>query len=149
MLRSQKSHLCNLRSLNCGNVTLFKSQTGGLALNRRKRPEMCPEWSPGPENRPPGMPQPFSRLWDRSCGPKPPQRSTKMPVWGLAPGLYTSLYHAELSLQFGQCMGGAMFLRALQKSPQTFASFHVLHNCTIATAAPIGAAGRPNRGGAY
>ena len=32
---------------------------------------MGPEWWPGLENRPPGMPWPFSRLWDRSCGPKP------------------------------------------------------------------------------
>ena len=52
---------------------MFKSQIGGLALNRRKWPEMGPEWSPGPENRPPGMPRPFSRLWDRSRGPKPPK----------------------------------------------------------------------------
>jgi len=34
---------------------------------------------------------------------------------------------------FGQCMGGAMFFRALQKSPETFAARHVLHNCTIGT----------------
>ena len=54
---------------------MFKSQIGGLALNRRKWPEMGPEWSPGPENRPPGMPRPFSRLWDRSRGPKPPKYS--------------------------------------------------------------------------
>ena len=74
LLRSQKSPLCqcsNLRSLNCGNVTMFNSQRGGLALNRRKWAEMGPESSPGPENRPPGMPRPFSRLWDRSRGPKP------------------------------------------------------------------------------
>ena len=36
---------------------------------------MGPEWSPGPENRSPGMPRPFSRLWDRSRGPKPPKYS--------------------------------------------------------------------------
>ena len=39
MLRSQKSALyqcSSLRSLNCGNVTMFKSQIGGLALNRQK-----------------------------------------------------------------------------------------------------------------
>ena len=52
---------------------MFKSQIGGLALNRRKCSEMGPEWSPGPENRPPGMPRPFSRLWDRSLGPGRPQ----------------------------------------------------------------------------
>ena len=51
-----------------GQVTMFKSQIGGLALNRRKWPEMGPESSPGPENQSPGMPQPFSRLWDRSRG---------------------------------------------------------------------------------
>lgn len=34
---------------------------------------------------------------------------------------------------FGQCMGGAMFLRALQKCPSCFAPFHILHNCTIGT----------------
>ena len=67
------SQCSSLRSLNCGNVTMFKSQIGGLALNRRKWSEMGPEWSPGPENRPPGMPRPFSRLWDRSRGPKPPK----------------------------------------------------------------------------
>ena len=64
-----------LRNLNCGNVTVSKSQIGGLALTRRKWPEIGPEWSPGPENRPPGMPQPFSCLWDRSCDPKPPKYS--------------------------------------------------------------------------
>ena len=56
MLRSQKSPLCqcsSLRSLNCGTVTVLKSQVGGLALNRRKWSEMGPEWSPGPENPPP------------------------------------------------------------------------------------------------
>ena len=94
MLKSQKSELpqhhnvqvsdisiapipqcSSLRSLNCGNITMFKSQIGGLALNRRKCSEMGPEWSPGPENRPPGMPRPFSRLWDRSRGPNPPKYS--------------------------------------------------------------------------
>ena len=49
---------------------MFKSQIGGLALNRQKWSEMGPEWSPGPENRSPGMPRPFCRLWDRSCSPK-------------------------------------------------------------------------------
>ncbi len=43
----------NLRSPNCGNVTMFKSQIGGLALNRQKWSEMGIEWSPGPENRSP------------------------------------------------------------------------------------------------
>ena len=52
------------------NVTMFKSQIGGLALNQRKWPEMGPEWSPGPENRSPGFPRRFSCLWDRSRGPK-------------------------------------------------------------------------------
>ncbi len=36
---------------------------------------MGPEWSPGPENGPPGMPRPFSPLWERSRGPKPPKYS--------------------------------------------------------------------------
>ena len=54
---------------------MFKSQIVGLALNRRKWPEMGPEWSPGPENRPPGMPRPFPSLWDQSRGPNPPPRS--------------------------------------------------------------------------
>ena len=65
MLMSQKSQQSQcrcLRSLNCGNVTMFKSQIGGLALDRRKWSEMVPEWSPGHENRPPGMPRPFSPL---------------------------------------------------------------------------------------
>ena len=54
MLKSQTSQLSqcsSLRSLNCGNVTMFKSQMGGLALNPRKCHKMGPEWSPGPENR--------------------------------------------------------------------------------------------------
>ena len=42
LLRSQKSPCSSLRSLNCGNVTMFKSQIGGPALNRRKWPEMVP-----------------------------------------------------------------------------------------------------------
>ena len=40
----------SLRSPNCGNVTMFKSQKVGPALNRRKWHEMGPEWSPGLEN---------------------------------------------------------------------------------------------------
>ena len=67
------SQCSSLRSLNCGNVTMFKSQKVGPAPNHQKWPEMGPEWSPGPENRPPGMPRPFSRLWDRSRGPGRPQ----------------------------------------------------------------------------
>ena len=54
---------------------LFKSQISSLALNRRKWPEMDPESAPDPENRPPGMARPFTRLWDRSRGPKPPKYS--------------------------------------------------------------------------
>ena len=73
----------SLRRLNFGNVTMFKSQKfqlfnsqiGSLALNRRKWSEMGPEWSPDPENRSPGFSRPFSRLWDRSRGPKPPKYS--------------------------------------------------------------------------
>ena len=38
---------------------MFKSQIGGLALNRGKWSEMGPEWSPGPENRSPGFPRPL------------------------------------------------------------------------------------------
>ena len=85
MLKSQKpqpSHCSNLRSFNCGNVTMFKSQKVGPALDRRKWPEMGPEWSPGPENRPPGMPRPFSRLWDRSRGPGRPQVGPSWPRVG-------------------------------------------------------------------
>eukprot|EP00428_Durinskia_dybowskii_P018816 CAMPEP_0170208234 /NCGR_PEP_ID=MMETSP0116_2-20130129/3700_1 /TAXON_ID=400756 /ORGANISM="Durinskia baltica, Strain CSIRO CS-38" /LENGTH=974 /DNA_ID=CAMNT_0010458703 /DNA_START=66 /DNA_END=2987 /DNA_ORIENTATION=+ len=37
---------------------------------------------------------------------------------------------------FGQCMGGAMFLRALMVSPDTFGAWHVLHNCTIGSWPP-------------
>ena len=77
------SQCSNLRSLNYGNVTMFKSQIGGLALNRRKWPEMGPESSPGLENRPPGMPRPFPSLCDQSRGPKPAKKVKKLPVWGL------------------------------------------------------------------
>ena len=38
-----RSQCSSLRSLNCGNITMFKSQIGGLALNRRKWPEIGPE----------------------------------------------------------------------------------------------------------
>ena len=69
-------------------VPIFKSQIGGLALNRRKWSEMGPEWSPGPENRSPGFSRPFSRLWDRSRGPKPAKKVKKSPVWGLALGSF-------------------------------------------------------------
>ena len=47
------SECSSLRGLNRGNVTMFKSQIGGLALNWRKWREMGPERSPGLENRPP------------------------------------------------------------------------------------------------
>ena len=64
---------------------MFKSQMGGLALNRQKWSEMGPEWSPGPENRPPGMPRPFPSLWDPSRGQKSATKVKKLPpVWGLA-----------------------------------------------------------------
>ena len=52
---------------------MVKSQKVGLALNHQKWSEMGPEWWPGPENRPPGMPRPFPSLWDRS----PDQKTTK------------------------------------------------------------------------
>ena len=67
------SQCSSLRNLNCGNITMFKSQIGDLVPYRRKWPEMGPEWSPGPENRSPGFPRPFPRLWDRSRDPKPPK----------------------------------------------------------------------------
>ena len=57
MFKSQKPQLLELRSLNCGNITMSKSQIGSLALNRRKWHEMAPEWSPGPEIRSPGFPK--------------------------------------------------------------------------------------------
>ena len=78
------SQCSSLRSLNCGNITMFKSQIGGLALNRRKWSEMGPEWSPGPENRSPGFPRPFSRLWDWSRGPNPRKYSPNS--YSTAPG---------------------------------------------------------------
>ena len=105
------SQCSSLRSLNCGNVTMFKSQKpqlcksqiGGLALNRRKWPEMGPEWSPGGENRSPWISRPFPRLWDRSRGPKPPNytpssRST-------APGgrYVTSEFQAAMSDDAANC----------------------------------------------
>ena len=75
IVRVQRS--LNLQSIApqsvCGTVTMFKSQIGGLALNRGKWPEMGPEWSPGPENRAPGMTRPFSRLWDLSRVPNLPK----------------------------------------------------------------------------
>ena len=49
---------------------VLKSQIICLALNRQKWSEMGPEWSPGPENRAPGMPRPFPSLCDGSCSPK-------------------------------------------------------------------------------
>ena len=70
------------------NVTMFKSQIVGLALNRRKWPEMSPEWSPGLENPPPGMPRPFPSLWDQSRGQKSTKKVKRWLVWGLALGLF-------------------------------------------------------------
>ena len=75
------SQCSSLRNLNCPNITMFKSQIGGLALNRRKLSEMVSEWSPGTENRPPDMPRPFPSLWDRSRGPKSGKKVNKLPVW--------------------------------------------------------------------
>ena len=60
-------HLSCLSSLN---ITMFKSQKIGPERNHQTWPEMGPEWSPGPENRPPGMPRPFPSLWDQSRGQK-------------------------------------------------------------------------------
>ena len=63
----------HVRGLSFPNSTMFKSQKVGPAPNHQKWFEMGREWSPGPENRPPGMPRPFSRLWDRSRGPGRPR----------------------------------------------------------------------------
>ena len=65
---------------------MLKSQIVGLALNHQKWPQMGPEWSPGPENRPPGMPRPFPSLWDHSRGQKSAKKVKKSLVWGLALG---------------------------------------------------------------
>ena len=62
---------------------MLKSQMVRLALNRQKCTEMDPEWSPGPENRPPGMPRPFPSLWDHSRGPKS-TKSAKSGVFGVS-----------------------------------------------------------------
>ena len=74
---------------------MFKSQIVGLALNHQKWSEIGPEWSPGPENRPPGMPRPFSRLWDQSRVPKSGTKVKKWLVWGLALGSFalSSTWH--------------------------------------------------------
>ena len=40
------SQCSSLRNLNCGNIMMFKSRIGGLALN-------CRKWPPGLENRSP------------------------------------------------------------------------------------------------
>ena len=88
MLKSQKSQLSqcsSLRSLNCGDVTMFKSQIGGLALNHQKWSEMDPEWSPFLENPCPVMPQPSPSLSDQSRGQKSEIKVKKLP--GLALGL--------------------------------------------------------------
>ena len=37
------SQCSSLRSINCGNVTIFKFQIGGLALNHQKGSEVGPE----------------------------------------------------------------------------------------------------------
>ena len=78
-------------------ITMFKSQMGGLALNRRKWPEMGPEWSPGPENRSPGFSRPFSRVWDRSRGPKPPKYSPNSR--STAPsGRYVTMFKSQIGV---------------------------------------------------
>ena len=93
---------------------MFKSQIGGLALNRRQWPEMGPEWSPGPENRPPGMPRPFSRLWDQSRGQKSAKKAKYLPVWGLALGsLFSIRVGNEQCSVFGERMFSSVFCSAL------------------------------------
>ena len=60
-------------------LAMFKSQIGGLALNRQKWLEVGPEWSPGPENRPLCMPRPFSREGMRSVrGPRTSARTKSL-----------------------------------------------------------------------
>ena len=67
---------------------MFKSQKVGPAPNHQKWSEMGPEWSPGHENRPPGMPRPFPSLWDQSRGPKKtPKRSTQIARLGSRAGV--------------------------------------------------------------
>ena len=92
------SEVCSVPMFKSQKSQLFKSQKGGLALNRRKWPEMGPEWSPGSENRPPSFSRPLSRLWDRSCGPKPAKKVKKWSVWGLALGLSTVAEMRKLPL---------------------------------------------------
>ena len=38
---------------------------------------------------------------------------------------------SEKATVLAQCMGGAMFLRALAAAPSLFGPRHLLHNCTI------------------
>ena len=59
MLKSQKSQLWQ-----CHSVQVSDRRSGPKSA---KSSEMDPEWSPGRENRSPGMPRPFSRLWHRSA----------------------------------------------------------------------------------
>ena len=47
---------------------------------------MGPEWSPGLENRPPGMPRLFPSLRGQSRGQTSAKKNTQLPVWGLALG---------------------------------------------------------------
>ena len=65
-------HNVEVSEVSIGNVTMFKSQIGGLALNQRKWSEVGPEWSPGPENRSPGMPRPI--FLASGTGPPAPNR---------------------------------------------------------------------------
>ena len=46
---------------------MFKSQLGGLTLNHQKWPEVGPEWSPGPENRPPACHGHFQACGTSHC----------------------------------------------------------------------------------
>ena len=47
------THNVEVSEVSTGNITMFKPQIGGLALNHQKWLEMGPEWSPGLENQPP------------------------------------------------------------------------------------------------
>ena len=112
--------LVSTHNVDGSEVSMFKSQIGGLALNHRKWLEMGLEWSPGPDNRPPGMPRPFPSLWDHSRGPKSAKKVQKLPVWGLALGSYRYLAKAWIMHARGSahaCSSSALPQRSKEKPP--------------------------------
>ena len=90
---------------------MFRSQIGGLALNRRKWSEMGPEWSPGPENRTPACHGHFQASGTSPVA-KIHQKAQKLLVWGLALGLSAHQHTGEEPLDNATLADSSILLKA-------------------------------------